>query len=82
MADKELSPNSTITVKIQYIVTYSIFLVSFGASIYTLYDTLPKISQLSDEIEIIEKKEIEIRTNLKWLLQEQSIEPTDLYRNE
>lgn len=52
-------PNNTldknIVLNYQQIITYSIFLITFGASVYTFYKEIPKIESLDKEVNNLNK---------------------------
>ena len=64
---KSISLNTEIKLKLQHLITYSIFLVTIGASIYTLFKTLPEITQISDDLQHLEKREVQISTDIEWI---------------
>lgn len=54
-AELKSSLDKSIVLNFQQIITYSAFLITFGASIYTFFKAIPKLDALDKEIITIDK---------------------------
>jgi hypothetical protein len=52
-ADSANTADNKIVLSVQQVVTYSIFLLTVGASIYTFFKAIPKIDELDKSVNLL-----------------------------